>query len=1224
MKFTEAVKLFSDGHVGHSLISTCSLPAESFPDESTWNQLPQLEEDEASRLLDYAYVAPIQGSSGPLKNLTGADKRNSFLELNAGAIRFTPDTRIWHADDLSALPQRTVFGASLLVIRILRDDASLSEPLIVLAGPMATPFNGDAWDTRDLLALDADAPLPPLKGAIPFPETFAPTSVSLSASPRDWSGKLEPNRCMDSARTKGNFVTIVDSSNLHSIVTAYDPGEFISSRIAKQSDVKDCNIWLPVASPDTDQPDPALVDQWYKTSPVPPNPREARYWDTENEDTLNSRPADVPYTPSIARDIANIDRAATHRHENASYMLLPRFLRMPAPATLPIGLVMRPSAMTGALFRQLVSYCINATNSKTVQWLDNALLDTWFAAVAANPDLFQVDAIPHSVFISIASPLSDPRLLGIRLHQEWALLSQILWDHSFANVPKGNPTGMLTRYAETLVDTFNTSDEDDALNKSWGFIPSVFRNPYLVRLRPLSTEAAQLTKANIKLITDAPADTFPSFINQLPTYTVDVPLTARGSISCPSFTRTAISTNNDNNLDQHSIFGTPRSTALSTPQNPFQPHDTPSTPPAKRHRTGDMFSLFTHRTENRQSDEDSVVRATSCETYNPVPANVPLSGTSHGTSNKDAGWCLPVLSRGQSALPTLDSPRGRSAALLTALRQSTISPKTSTQSTATTSGDDKQVTFEFSRELMLSSHAYKNPVHRLAFWTSFRCALVSDPPITTVGTNPARYDHDYLIAPGRLNPELLSLYRQAYQKKPNHPAFHELTTWFETECVIADTDNDNTVLPCHIQPSFFNTSVVQALLSVSFQSGYRLKKGEETTGVLTPWSFIRSLEDFANHQHPKIPDNGLTSEQVANILDNIIYLLSVMSTDNRDIKTLGTGHSAFSRFSPLAGHILLLAANFRRNAFRQHWDVKLGATARFTYTKAAFIAIAELFNLYETWVKPVEDYNDVFRQACCGTHSDLVLLTPAIDASGRRHLPFFEQWRTQINVFTVDRLQTDIPREGFFAKATPACYLPRSFQQSSSHTLRPTPAVSISNSAQSIAASTLSAPLSVRQQPPYNDRNPTRNSNRNQTINDQRNPGESRSRHTRQEQGATAQVPIITSAASQQGYLKPLRVVLETINRGRSRADKVHLPLCHLPGRPHPINLCFRFSADGTQGCPQPETCRYLHIDLQDQAWVRANIPRPFLDDTVAFLQRPEVAEFYQPTPELLAFLGRR
>jgi hypothetical protein len=167
-------------------------------------------------------------------------------------------------------------------------------------------------------------------------------------------------------------------------------------------------------------------------------------------------------------------------------------------------------------------------------------------------------------------------------------------------------------------------------------------------------------------------------------------------------------------------------------------------------------------------------------------------------------------------------------ALLTALRQSTISPKTSTQSTATTSGDDKQVTFEFSRELMLSSHAYKNPVHRLDFWTSFRCALVSDPPITTVGTNPARYDHDYLITPGRLNPELLSLYRQAYQKKTNHPAFHELTTWFETECVTADTDNDNTVLPCHIQPGFFSTSVVQALLSVSFQSGYRLKKGEET------------------------------------------------------------------------------------------------------------------------------------------------------------------------------------------------------------------------------------------------------------------------------------------------------------------------------------------------------------------------------------------------------------
>jgi hypothetical protein len=437
---------------------------------------------------------------------------------------------------------------------------------------------------------------------------------------------------------------------------------------------------------------------------------------------------------------------------------------------------------------------------------------------------------------------------------------------------------------------------------------------------------------------------------------------------------------------------------------------------------------------------------------------------------------------------------------------------------------------------------------------------------------------------------------------------------------VADADNDNTVLPCHIQSGFFTTSVVQALLSVSFQSGFRLKKGEEPIGVLTPWSFIRSLDDYATSPNSKLPDNGLRSDQVANVLDNIIYLLSVLATDNRDIKTLGTGHSAFSRFSPLAGHILLLADQFRRNAFRHHWDTKLGSNARFTYTKAAFIAVAELFNLYETWVKPVEDYRDVFRQACCGTHTDMVLLTPAIDASGRRHLPFFEQWRTQINVFTIDRLQTDIPREGFFAKATPSCYLPRPFQPGATTLPRSTPAVSIANSNQSLAASTLSAPQSIRPTSSHNDRTNNRSNHRS----DQRNPGESRSNNGRHEMGATARAPMVTSAARQQGYLKPLRVALDDINRGRSRADKVHLPLCHLPGRSSPINLCFRFSAAGTQGCPQPETCRYLHVDLHDQTWARNNIPRQFLEDMLEFLQRPDVGEFYQPTQDLVNFLGQR
>ncbi|MGL4350667.1 MAG: hypothetical protein ACRCT2_08930, partial [Plesiomonas shigelloides] len=407
--------------------------------------------------------------------------------------------------------------------------------------------------------------------------------------------------------------------------------------------------------------------------------------------------------------------------------------------------------------------------------------------------------------------------------------------------------------------------------------------------------------------------------------------------------------------------------------------------------SGDLTSS-THET----NDPHDVTVTTAFPTFNPVPENVPLSGTNLA-SDLDAGWCLPFQAKGQMPLgPSL--ARGRSSALVTVLRQSAIQSRTLTTVTAS-SLDEKQLTFEFSRELMLSNYAHKIPVRRIAFWASWRCALATDPPITTITVPPSRFDHPYLFAPGRFNPELTPHLRQAWQRKPNTPQFQELVNWFENECSLIDMEDDSASLPCHIQPNFFNTSVVQALASVSFQSGYKIRKEAEPPGILTPWSFIRSLEDFRSQSAPRIPADGLQAHHISDLIDNVVFLISLLTQDTDDSPCLGTGHSAFSRFSPLAGHLLLLGSYFQRKAFITHWNKMLSPASRFTYTKAALI---ELFNLYETWHRPVEASQDVFRPAACGSSTDLILITPAIDASGRRHLPFFQQWRSQISVFTID------------------------------------------------------------------------------------------------------------------------------------------------------------------------------------------------------------------------------
>jgi hypothetical protein len=144
MKFANAIKLFSDGHAGQQLITNSSLPVESFPDGTTWNQLPKLDATKVDRLHGYSFLTPAAGTSGPLKILSlNNDTKAEFVEFNVGAIRFLPNHRIWQSDDIVyALQQRAPSGASLLLVarRILREDASYSEPLIIVAGPTATPL----------------------------------------------------------------------------------------------------------------------------------------------------------------------------------------------------------------------------------------------------------------------------------------------------------------------------------------------------------------------------------------------------------------------------------------------------------------------------------------------------------------------------------------------------------------------------------------------------------------------------------------------------------------------------------------------------------------------------------------------------------------------------------------------------------------------------------------------------------------------------------------------------------------------------------------------------------------------------------------------------------------------------------------------------------------------------------------------------------------------------
>ena len=102
-----------------------------------------------------------------------------------------------------------------------------------------------------------------------------------------------------------------------------------------------------------------------------------------------------------------------------------------------------------------------------------------------------------------------------------------------------------------------------------------------------------------------------------------------------------------------------------------------------------------------------------------------------------------------------------------------------------------------------------------------------------------------------------------------------------------------------------------------------------------------------------------------------------------------------------------------------------------------------------------------------------------------------------------------------------------------------------------------------------------------------------------------------------------MNVILDEINRDKDERNKIRIPICERAGRGRAMPICFRFSGEGTRGCPM-RTCRFLHVDLADTQWIRDNLHRQFLPDFLTFLEKPEVKVYFQATAALKSFLGNR
>jgi hypothetical protein len=144
------------------------------------------------------------------------------VALNSGAVRYSPTHRLWTSPDIYAAHQRLAFGGTLIMMSVYRPDGSFSDPFIYVTGPMAVPFLGEVYESRDAFNLTAGDPLPVLDGATRMPEQLAPTSVSVMVSSRSWIEATAPSQLLLQARTKPNILTVFYSQTLHSTVAVLD------------------------------------------------------------------------------------------------------------------------------------------------------------------------------------------------------------------------------------------------------------------------------------------------------------------------------------------------------------------------------------------------------------------------------------------------------------------------------------------------------------------------------------------------------------------------------------------------------------------------------------------------------------------------------------------------------------------------------------------------------------------------------------------------------------------------------------------------------------------------------------------------------------------------------------------------------------------------------------------------------------------------------------------
>lgn len=1130
--------------------------------------------------------------------------RSDFLRLQTTWTRSSPQSRIWKATERFELLNRISHGGALMMIRLPTSTDSLSPPLLAVCGPIATSLRGSIFDTQDIFGDDNTQwpTLPTAPDTTAWDTYAAPAITFLSANSRDILQECSVPSLRQSHLINNSCTLFCPEARASLLACPFQSSQSsLIDSILQDDPLSVSKLWLPdidTADPDespTTTPDQANVSLW-ATGAEPPSTFASDPWDPSLADSQASAPAKPPNTLTPVSSESQTSSTTSP----GGWFMLPQTMLLPVGHALPIGLLLDPSHLTSHEVLAVLAHYVGYESLEHLDWLNHPVFHAWYSAIQHNPATF---AIPWHLYppakeeILAKTAQSSPFRMHLR-HAEWAITHRCLTDFALATATKSLYPRLQAYFTHMWEDASALSPDntEPILSPSQDFHCST----YAIRARPPATNT-WLSKFRLDTFTAVPNDVYPPEVQQLHIIPIEV--------KAARDTRTPIPI---------TITET-----LNTPTRRSHP-DHSESPAAANPAVRSLFAAFNFCNNVLSPPKPCATTVNTLKRHAPSPAKSQLSPAKRQKLDLlDLPQEPPIfdptadddVAASPTHLPTWFTPAERPDCDLPSRRDA--HPPSLTillHYLSDTSEVDDGSSLRFHPAVFSKSSSPNIAlIRRAAILGSFR--LPHDTIMHQRQASALSFPPSCMNAPAWLGKQFVESLLSALGKAPTNPACQPFIKWCKEQCRQARRSASNGPA-CFLNASFFTSNIIAALQSLQFCSGFTIEeRANLADGRITPYHFIPSIPAYAQQDYLHIPPNGLPASDVAIMIQNMIFLLHLPFRDHDYFKYLGQGHSPFSRFSPLAGHLLWLLDLFKSFTFQTRWD-RLDSSQRFRRTEGVLNALNALFQIYDDWMQPSFQDSEFFMPATHAAHDNIILLRPSVLTRQCLLHDKLKDWRLAVTgslgILSMDSIYKPHP---LWKHATP------SFLLAQKHDPRSLPRDPRTRQQPQLAP------------PPPPATLPPRNPNYMQKL-PPRHPGISHPTtlpattptHTRPNPAAvTPSTPQVTPGeniakvclvARKPGTIfRPMYQIINTTPHPRPRTPRVNdVP----PGQSdRPVRCCFAYVTEGGFGCSH-RTCTYQHLDLADPR--TQAIRREFFRDLIELLHHPVVQQHFEPTQALRTF----